>query len=189
MDDVYEKKIYEYYLREKRIPVYRVIAKLCGFASTNAVSRLVTRLLESRFLERNSRGKLIPGARMGSVRLLGLVEAGFPSHAEEADLDTITIDEFLIENREASYMLKVKGDSMIDAGICPGDFVIVERKNTAKVGDIIVAEVDQEYTMKYLAEKNGVRYLKPANKKYRPIFPCESLTIVAVVRSVIRKYA
>ncbi len=188
MDTVYEKKIREYVEKEGRVPTYRKLGELCGFASTNAVSRLVTRLVARGFFARNEQGKLVLGAHMQGIHFLGFVEAGFPSHAEEADLDTVTLDEFLIEKRESSYMLKVKGDSMIGAGICPGDYVIVERTNHARVGDIVVAEVDREYTMKYLREKSGVRFLEPANKKYKSIRPKNSLVIVAVVRSVIRKY-
>ena len=89
--------------------------------------------------------------------------AGFPTPAEEELVDTITIDEFLINNKEATYMLKVSGDSMIDAGIQPGDMVLVERNRNAKEGDIVIAEVDNEWTMKYLEKakwKNGFRARK-----------------------------
>ena len=84
--------------------------------------------------------------------LLGIVEAGFPS-AEEELIDTMSLDEYLIENKEASYILRVKGDSMIDAGIREGDLVIVERTNAPRVGDIVIAEVDGEWTMKYLRKR------------------------------------
>jgi SOS-response transcriptional repressor LexA len=62
---------------------------------------------------------------LGSTKILGTVAAGFPSPAEGELVDTITIDEFLIVNKEATYMLKVSGDSMIEAGIHPGDMVLV----------------------------------------------------------------
>ena len=120
--------------------------------------------------------------------MLGLVEAGFPASANEDILDTMSLDEYLIENKEASYLLKVKGDSMIDAGIMAGDLVIVERGKPARVGDIVVAEVDREFTLKYLRQKGKTSYLEPANKKYKPIFPKEELKIIAVLRAVVRKY-
>jgi repressor LexA len=100
----------------------------------------------------------------------------------------MSLDQYLIENREATYLLKVKGDSMLDAGIQPGDLVIVERTNTPRVGDIVIAEVDGEWTMKYLRKQGNRLYLAPANKKYRPIFPKEALKVVAVVTAVVRKY-
>ena len=90
--------------------------------------------------------------------------------------------------RDASYMLKVKGDSMKDAGIIEGDMVIVERRSDAKVGDIVIAEVDGAWTMKYYRMKNGRPYLEAANTKYKPIIPTEELKVAAVVRSVVRKY-
>jgi repressor LexA len=119
---------------------------------------------------------------------LGNIEAGFPSAAEEELTDTMSLDEYLIENKEATYILRVKGDSMVDAGIHEGDMVIVERKNNFKNGDIVIAEIDNEWTIKYLRKNGGVTYLEPANKKYKPIYPKEELKIAAVVKAVIRKY-
>ena len=122
------------------------------------------------------------------MRMLGLVEAGFPSPAEEELLDTISFDEYLTPNKEASYILKVKGDSMIEAGIHEGDMVIVERKQSYKPGEIVVANVDGEYTLKYLRKKGDTYYLQPANKKYQDIYPEGSMRVEAVVIAVVRKY-
>jgi repressor LexA len=121
--------------------------------------------------------------------VLGLVEAGFPSPAEEDRGDGMSLDEYLIPRRDASYMLKVKGDSMKDAGIVEGDMVIVERTQDARVGNIVIAEVDGAFTMKYLRTKNGKLYLEAANPRYKDIHPQGELKISAVVRSVIRKYS
>lgn len=85
-------------------------------------------------------------------------------------------------------MLEVKGDSMIDAGIQEGDLVLVERGREPKIGDIVIAEVDGGWTMKYYRKKGSTIYLEPANKRYGPIFPTHDLKIEAVVRGVIRKY-
>ena len=126
---------------------------------------------------------------MKSVAILGLVEAGFPTPAEESNLDRITLDEWLIGDRSASFMLKVKGDSMRDAGILAGDYVIVERGNSAKIGEIVIAEIDGAWAMKYLREDTKGYYLEAANKSYTPIRPKEKLSISAVVKAVIRKYA
>lgn len=100
----------------------------------------------------------------------------------------MSLDEYLVENREASYLLRVKGDSMKEAGIIAGDLVVVERGREARPGDIVVAEVDGEYTLKYLRKKGGKVYLEPANKKFKPIVPKEELKILAVLRAVVRKY-
>jgi len=121
------------------------------------------------------------------IPLLGFIEAGFPSPAEEELIDNISFDEYLIGNKEATYILRVKGDSMIDAGICPGDMVIVERTSDAKVGEIVIARIDGNWTMKYLRKRGGQYYLAPANKKYKPIVPTEELEIHSVLTAVVRK--
>jgi repressor LexA len=139
-------------------------------------------------VEKDKSGRLIPKHLSVGVPLLGLVEAGFPSAAEEELLDVMDFDEYLTPNKESSYILKVKGDSMIDAGIHPGDMVIVERKQTYKPGQIVIANVDNEFTMKYLRKKNDKYYLEPANAKYKPIYPRESFRVEAVVTAVVRKY-
>ena len=117
------------------------------------------------------------------------MQAGFPSPAEEELVDILSLDEFLVENPEATFMLEVTGDSMIDAGIHPGDIVLIDKSKTARNNDIVIAEVDGEWTMKYfMKDKQGVR-LEPANKAYSTIRPRNSLRIGGVVRTVIRKYA
>ncbi|MEK9152791.1 MAG: S24 family peptidase, partial [Patescibacteria group bacterium] len=80
-------------------------------------------------------------------------------------------------------------DSMIDAGIHPGDMVILERGREPKNGDVVVAEVDREWTIKHYDKRGGRVTLRAANKKYQPITPREELRIAGVVTAVIRKYA
>jgi repressor LexA len=124
----------------------------------------------------------------GPITVLGTVEAGFPSPAEEELADNLSLDEMLIQNRTASFLLKVTGDSMTGAGIMPGDMVIVDRSQTAKSGDIVIAEVDRQWTMKYLRKRGDSVMLLPANPKYKPIRPQNELTIAGVVTAVVRKY-
>ena len=100
----------------------------------------------------------------------------------------MSFDELLAPNKESTYILKVKGDSMIEAGIHAGDMVIVERRQSYKVGQIVIAAIDGEYTMKYLRKKGDSHYLEPANKNYQNIYPSESFRIEAVVTGVVRKY-
>ena len=139
-------------------------------------------------LRRDKKGRLIPHSIGQPVKILGIVEAGFPSPAEEDLADTLSLDDLLIQNKEATFLLKVSGDSMSGAGILPGDMVIVEKGRTPKNGDIVIAEVDGEWTMKYLKKRGESITLIPANPKYKPIKPKNELKIAGVVTAVVRKY-
>lgn len=189
----YKEKVISFYKRHRRMPGYQEFMELTGFRSKNAVFKLIRRLADDGVLVKDERGRLAPptggfGNVLRGVPLLGLVEAGFPSPAEEELLDVMNFDEYLTPNKESSYILKVKGDSMIDAGIQPGDMVIVERRQTYKPGQIVIASVDGEFTMKYLRKKGNDYFLEPANAKYKPIYPAEEFRVEAVVVAVVRKY-
>lgn len=188
MLEAHKKKIVSFYERHRRMPGYKELMELTGFKSKNAVYKLIGKLVEIGVLEKDREGHLSPGPRMRGAPLLGLVEAGFPSPAEEELLDVMDFDEYLTPHKESSYILKVKGDSMIDAGICPGDLVIVERRPTYKPGQIVIASIEGEYTMKYLRKQGDQYYLDPANSAYKPIYPKGALSIEAVVTAVVRKY-
>jgi len=183
-------KIQKFYEDHRTMPSYSEMAKLFGYKSKNSVFRLVEKLLDDGFVEKDSRGALIPGTTYGAVRMLGFVEAGFPTAVEEELLDSVDIDKLLVGNRERMFMLTVSGESMIEEGINDGDYVLVERTADAREGDIVVAFIDGGYTVKFLRRKNGRAYLEPANKNFPPIVPREDdeLQICAVVRAVIRKY-
>ncbi len=170
------------------MPGYAEIMALVGFKSKNAVYKLINKLVYDGVVEKDSKGKLTPNKLLGEIPLLGLVEAGFPTTMDEQMTDTLSLDEYLVGNKQSVYLLEVKGDSMIDEGIKEGDLVIVERRGDPKDGDIVIAEVDGGWTMKYFKKKGNVIYLKPANKNYSPIYPQYDLKVAAIVRGVIRKY-
>ncbi|MHB8859034.1 MAG: transcriptional repressor LexA [Thermoleophilia bacterium] len=181
-------KIVAFYRANQRMPSHAEIARAAGLRSKGTTYKLVNRLVEQGFLGRDEKGRLLPGRRFGAVRQLGTVEAGWPSPAEEELLDTMSLEEFLIGRPDETYMLKVQGESMTGAGIMPGDMVLVERGVKEKDGDIIIAEVDGEWTMKYYRKRGGKVWLEAANPRFGPIEPRGELRIAAVVRAVIRKY-
>jgi len=181
-------KITQFYEKNKRMPSYSEIMRVLGYKSKNAAYRLVQKLISEGIVSKDNKGKLSPGESFFGIPMLGLVEAGFPTHVEEDRGDLVTLDEYLIDNKESSYLLRVKGDSMIDAGIREGDLVVADRSKSPRVGDIVIAEVDGAWTMKYYRKQGSYGYLEPANKKYKPIFPKETLKVAAVVRGVVRKY-
>ena len=187
MYDTYRRKVIGFWEKHRRMPGYADIMRMTGLASKNSVYKLINKLVEDGVLHKDKQGKLSPGRTLSGIPLLGLVEAGFPTSAEEELLDVMDFDEYLTPNKESSYVLKVKGESMIDAGICPGDLVIVERRNTYKPGQIVIASIEGEYTMKYLRKAGETFFLEPANSAFKSIYP-KTLTIEAVVTGVVRKY-
>ena len=184
----YKRKIIHFYERKRRMPGYAEIMVLTGFRSKNAVFKLIERIVEDGVVAKDARGHIAPRNIREGAPLLGLIEAGFPSAAEEELLDVMDFQEFLVPNKESTYILKVKGDSMIDAGIHPGDMVVVERKQSYKPGQIVIAMIDGEYTMKYLRKRGEKYHLEPANNKYKPIYPSQTFRVEAVVTAVVRKY-
>ncbi len=182
------QKIRKFFRLNKRLPSYQEMATLCGFASKNAAFKLAQKLIDEGLLEKDSAGKLIPKRLFAPLPNTGIVQAGFPSAATEELNDLVSIDEYLIARPESTFMLTVSGDSMIDAGIHPGDIVLVERGKSAKNDQIVVACVDGEWTLKYYQKKGESVWLNPANKNYPPIYPQNNLEIAGIVVSVIRKY-
>ncbi len=182
------RDISRFYNEKGRMPSFSEIGEMAGLRSKNAVFKLINKLERLKVLERDDKGRLIPVSIASPVRLLGTVEAGFPSPAEESLADTLSLDDLLIQNREATFLLKVSGDSMSGAGILPGDMVIVDKGQVPKSGDIVIAEVDGEWTMKYLRKRKDGVALLPANPKYQPIKPKNELKIAGVVTAVVRKY-
>ncbi len=169
------------------MPTYTEMMTLFGFKSKNAVARVVEKMIDTGLVVKDKLGRLIPGDIFNSTPLLGSVKAGFPASVEEIT-DTLNIEEYLVKRKDLTYILEVDGNSMIDAHIADGDLVIVERTNVAKDGDIVIAQVDGEFTMKYFRKNGSTVWLQPANKDFKPIYPEHELNIAAVIKGVIRKY-
>jgi repressor LexA len=117
----------------------------------------------------------------------GNVKAGFPTGAEE-DLNFMSLDEYLVDKPNSSFMLRVAGDSLEGIGIYKGDIVILEKAKDANRGEIVLALIDGEWTLKIIERLEGKTVLRSANPKYPDFYPHLSLEIFGIVRSVIRKY-
>lgn len=177
-----------FYRKENRLPGYAEMLEVFGYKSKNAVHGLLKRLAELGYIRKTGR-KIAPTDKLaGAIRLLGTVQAGFPSPAEEELADVLSLDDYLVNRPDATFMLTVSGDSMIEAGIHPGDIVLVEKGCNPANGDIVIAQVDGEWTMKYYIKDRDVVRLEPANRKYKTIVPRQSLIIGGVVKSLVRKY-
>ncbi len=181
-------KLSKFWRAKKRLPTFVECLDLWGYRSTQAVARTVQALVEADVLRRDDAGKLVPGRRISSLPLLGSVQAGFPTPAEEERLGEVSFDDLLVRNPQSTYVVKVSGDSMSGAGIQPGDMVVVERGVQPRMGDIVVAQVDGDWTMKRYERRGARVVLVPANPKYKLIVPQRELVLGGVVRGVVRVY-
>ncbi|WP_374336816.1 LexA family protein [Leeia sp.] len=187
-DHEYLAKLQGYYADYRSLPSFAVMGQMLGLASKSAVSALVKRLQLQNFLEMTPDKRLAPTKRFFARPLMeDVVRAGLPSLANDGMRDAITIDDYLIDNPAETILITVRGDSMIDAHIQDGDLAVVEKRHAARPGDIVVAIVDGEFTLKYLEKENGQFILKPGNPAYPVIRPTTSLEIFGVMVGLVRK--
>ena len=182
------QKIADFSRRHHRMPTFEEMLALLEVRSKSVVNFWVNKLLEEGILDKDKKGHLTFVKPLIGVPLAGDVSAGFPSPAEEELRDVISFDEYLINNQSKSFILKVDGDSMTGAGIMPGDLVLIERGREPKSGDIVIAEVDGSWTMKYFLKRGKEIYLEAANPKYPRIKPQSEMRLGGVVTAVVRKY-
>ncbi|MEM9412557.1 MAG: transcriptional repressor LexA [Planctomycetota bacterium] len=174
---------------KNHVPTIREIGDHLGIASPNGVAGLLNRIEAKGMIKRNkNRARSISltekSATIG-LPMVGQVTAG-PMTETFAQAERF---DFNVLQGKSDFVLKVSGDSMIDAQIAPGDFVIVKRQNSARRGDIVVVCDDEnETTLKYwYPEKNRVR-LQPANKSMKPIYR-KDVRVLGIVTGLVRKYS
>jgi len=177
-----------FFRNHRRMPSYTEMIDLLGVKSKSVVHFWINKLIETGILEKDQKGHLALTKSAFGIPMVGSVQAGFPSPEEEALRDVISMDEYLVTKPDSSFLLKVTGDSMVGEGIREGDLVIVEKGREPKNSDIVIAEVDGEWTMKYFTRKGKTIVLEAANPKYPPIKPRSELRLGGVVTAVIRKY-
>ena len=187
-DAQYLAKLQDYYARHGVLPSYSAIGALIGLSSKASVAEMAMRLKAAGFLESAPDRRLKPGKRFFERALADSVRAGLPSPATDMQPEGLSIDNYLVGKPSRTILITVKGDSMIDAGIHPGDHVVVEKRVAATPGDIVVAIVDNEFTLKRLAREKGRLVLKPENKAYPTIRPKDDAEIYGVVVGLVRKY-
>ncbi len=184
----YLLELKKFYAKAKRLPSYSEMLSLFGLASKNAVHKIVHKWIEDGLLNKDN-NKLAPNSKFFAIPLVGMVKAGQPILADE-NKSYLTIDEYMIDDPTSSFLLKVRGDSMVNAGIFEDDLVVIDMKKQAIVGDIVLAEIDREWTLKYLKkQKNNSLYLEAANDRYPPLLPKKELKVHGVVKGVIRRFS
>jgi repressor LexA len=178
-------------------PSMREIGAAAGLASPASVQYQLQALEKKGFIRRDpTRGRalevLLPGespaepVKTRLVPLVGQIAAGGPILAEQAVEETFPLPESIVGQGEL-FMLKVKGDSMIDAAICDGDYVVIRSQKGCEKGEIVAAMIDGEATVKTFSMKDGHIWLLPANDSFAPINgdDCEILgKVTAVLRSI-----
>jgi repressor LexA len=176
------------FAREKGFPpTIREIGKAFGIASTNGVRYHLTILEKAGYLQRRSRISRGTTTASNTIPLLGRVAAGSPILAEQNFEGSLEPAQ-MFGDPQGLFALRVRGDSMIDAGIHSGDYVIVRQQEQATSGDMVVALLEDEATVKYYKPRGQRIELVAANAKYSPIVvePGTEFRILGVVRGVVR---
>ena len=178
-------------------PSYREISKAVNLKSTNSVKEYLDILEQQQFIKRqptkNRTIEIVSRQKQEIIDLqvVGQVAAGVPILAEQNIEDTISISGsfFGIKDNKSNnlFVLKVKGESMIEVGINDGDFVVANSQNVAENGEIVVAMIDGEATVKSFYKESTRIRLEPANSSFSPIYS-SNVTILGKVVGVIRRF-
>ena len=167
-------------------PSVREIGAAVGLRSTASVSYHIQALQDKGLLqapdEKGRKRSIVTSSRPGQIPVIGVVTAGVPILAWENQEGSMAWD-----GEPGCFALRVRGDSMINAGILDGDKVVVRPQQTALDGQIVVARIGDEATVKRLSRKNGQVWLLPENEAYEPIDGTEA-ELVGLVKAVVREY-
>lgn len=177
------------FARDGAIPSYGRLCGELGFRSKTAALKLAGRLISKGYLRRCSGGRLAPGEHFFDLVVAETpVRAGPPDIVESDQMGaTWSADRWLQDRHGPQFAVPVKGDSMRDAGILDGDVVLVSRTSSPASGDLVVAQVDGEFTLKEFRVENGLPVLLPHNPAYEPIRAKQALEIVGVATGLARR--
>jgi SOS regulatory protein LexA len=180
--------IQDYYAKQRTMPSFAQVAQLVG-ASVSTVAFHVEALKTNGYLGATDTGRLTPGKAFFQRTVVSSVRAGLPAYADDSAPEAMLIDEFLIDTPSRTFLLEVKGESMVEAGLMPGDTVVVKRGALAYPGDIVVVNASGEGTIKELAQDaSGELYLKARNPAFADIVPAEGFEVMGVVTGQFRRY-
>jgi len=184
----YLKKVKRFYRNNRRLPTYTELCDLLGFASRNAAYRLMHKWEQAGIIEKIG-NRFSPTNNFFSLPLLATIQAGTPSLLDEHPAEMIQLHDYLLGNSDGSVcLLRVSGESMIEAGINPGDLAVIDTERDPHNGEIVAAMVDGAWTLKSFERKGRNISLIPANKNFEPITANEELIVGGVMISLIRKY-
>jgi repressor LexA len=183
------KFIYEEIRSRQLAPTIREIGERFGFSSTGTVRDHLRALVNKGYIrihEGKSRAIELIKEALFQVPVLGKVQAGQPVYAAEDLMGYLNLEQFAFPGPDV-FALRVRGMSMKDAGILEGDFVLLKKQDHAQVGDIVVALMGDEATVKRLARRAGKYFLDPANPDFEPIPVTAETVIIGKVLQVVRE--
>lgn len=191
------KYIEKYQLKHGKSPTIREMRERFGVSSDNSIIKHLKALEEKGYIQKDDtpRGikmldevkKRLESATV-KLPLLGYIPAGGPVFTEEYIDSWYDVGQDIAKEKEGTFILRVRGESMIDVGINDGDLVVVDSKKTPRNGDVVAALVDNQNTVKTFVNVNGKQYLQAENPEYEDIYPEGELIIQGVVISLLRFY-
>ncbi len=187
-DPEYLKKLRDYYAEHRVLPSYSIVAGLLELRAISAVAAFVTRMRQAGFLASAPNGRLQPGSRFFERAHAESLDTPAPAADTDVPVAGLQIDAYLVDQPSRTVLLSMKDDSMSGAGLMPGDTLVVKLRAPAQPGDVVVAIVDHEFTVKYLAHDPNGFFLEPGNPAYAPIRLSEALEIYGRVVGSFRKY-
>ncbi len=180
----------DFYFSYRTIPTFEITKEIIWVQSKSAVHRFFQQMVEYWFLSKTD-WNYLPANKLIGLPLFSSVQAWQPLEVLDTTCEQINVENYLVDNPNSTVLLSVKWESMIDAGLHEGDLVVVDRWKEARMWDMVIAVVDNEYTVKWLEKWDSDKHpwiLQPSNEKFSPIIPKWSLTIYGVVVWSMRKY-
>ena len=174
--------------QNRALASYEKIKKELGYKSKNSIKQYIEALKKENFILNIDDNLYINPDKFGAKLVSSYVKAGFASIMDDKIEKRISMDDILNINSPSTYVFKVSGDSMCEVGILDGDYVIIKKTPNANIDDIVLAIVDNEFTLKTYKRDNLGVYLKPENSSYPIIRPINSLTIFGVAVGITRKF-
>lgn len=172
----------------KALSSYEGLREIFGFKSKNSIKQYIEALEKENLIIRSENNLYINPNQFGAPLVLNSVKAGFASIMDDKIEKRISLDEILKINSPSTFVFTVSGDSMCEAGIFDGDYVIIRKTQSANINDIVLAIVDNEFTLKTYKKDSKGAYLEPQNKSYPIIRPRYSLSIFGVAIGITRRF-
>ncbi len=189
-DHVHLRRLRDTYARMGCFPSYSRMAEALGFKAKNAAFKFTQRLISTGHLAKSVGGRLAPGPKFFTLELSDdEVRAGFGADGNATGLvQAHALEQLLMSRPSQTVFVRVRGESMVNAGILGGDIAVVETCAQAAHGDIVVAEIDGDHTIKEYRTARGQPQLMPHGANPRAVEPRDTLNIIGVVRGIVRSY-